>query len=94
MSDDARDFTLRFIEYARQTGAESCDAAIERDAERWPGGKMTGFIVWTSAAWGEWCKLKGYRRTVSGSNDTVLSEADRAEFEVWLAARPITGPVR
>lgn len=84
--------------YVAFAGTESvtCEEKRRREYERWPGGAACGFILWMSDRWQEWAKFKGYRRTASGSNDTMLSDYDHAEFGGWLrgsvfAAREMEG---
>ena len=38
-------FSPRFTAYARSQGL-AAQQALEADIERYPGGKMTGFILW------------------------------------------------
>lgn len=82
----ASDWNPRYVLYAASLG-EAPEQTRERDAERWPGGRNTGFMLWISARWQEWCKLRGYRRTASGSNNTTLTDVDHAEFDAWLGTR-------
>jgi hypothetical protein len=42
-------------------------------------------MIWNSQRLTEWCAMKKYRRTASGSNDTPLSPQDFTEYEAWLA---------
>lgn len=55
------------------------DLMLEIDAQRFPGGKMVGFIVWGGTLLREWLARTGTRRP--------LSAADHAAFDAWLAER-------
>jgi hypothetical protein len=76
----------RYVEYARAHEREPA-AMLEHDTKRFPGGKMAGFMIWMNERWTEWAKLKGFRRTASGSQDTPITEELHAEFDTWLRVR-------
>ena len=42
------EWNSRYLQYCRATGGLSPDATLERDRERYPGGCMCGFILWTN----------------------------------------------
>lgn len=73
----------RYVAYAT---AHGCTPEEMRavDEERFPGGRTAGFLIWMSQRWQEWAKLRGYRLPASGQR-TVLSDADYADFDAWLA---------
>lgn len=69
----------RYVAYARAHG-RTFEEQLAADAERWPGGKMCGFIVWMGHRWLAWRRLRN--RPV---ND-ILSREDHADFNAWLEA--------
>ena len=68
----------RYVRFATVHGRTS-EAQMVHDRERWPGGVMTGFILWMSARWVQWRALRHIPR------DAPLSEADHRDFDEWLA---------
>ncbi len=46
---------------------------------RWPGGVMTGYILWINERWSAFCKL-------FGRNRFFLTDQDHREFDKWLEA--------
>jgi len=66
----------RYVEYCRAHGLTP-DAMLARDEEAYPGGCMTGFILWIGARWREWEALT--------KRGTVHSIEDHAAFDAWLA---------
>lgn len=69
----------RFLAYARAHDLDP-DEMLALDAERYPGGKMAGFIVWIGERWRAWASAVGRR------NLEMLSDADHAAFDEWLGA--------
>jgi hypothetical protein len=69
-----------FRAYAMWHG-RTCDMQIAADIERWPGGRMTGFILWMRDRWSEW---RTERRI--GVNK-ILSDAELSNFAGWLPGR-------
>jgi len=65
--------------------ARTPDEMREADSEDWPGGKMTGFILWMSRRWSQWAKLRGYNVEPASVHRTVLTNAHHADFDAWLA---------
>lgn len=74
----------RFVAYCLAHGETDPATMIARDAERYPGGKMCGFIVWISQRWSAWRASKRYNL------DHFLSTEDHAEFDAWLEERNAT----
>jgi len=72
----------RYLAYAKAHGTLDPEAVLARDRERYPGGCMTGFIVWLGYRWAEWLKATGRRRP--------LTEEDHAAFDAWLSERAET----
>jgi hypothetical protein len=72
----------RYLEYCRVTGGLSPEATLARDRERWPGGAMTGFVVWMPAQWATWRRLNGYKA------DAILDDEAVAAFDAWLRTVP------
>jgi hypothetical protein len=73
-------FTSRYTQYARLTGATSPETALARDIERWPGGKMCGFILFINERWAAYRKARGLKTY------DILTDADHAAFDAALAA--------
>lgn len=70
----------RYLAYARAHGLTP-DAMALLDEARYPGGRMAGFQVWMSERWADWRLARGR------GHDTILSDADHADFDAWLADR-------
>ena len=51
----------RYLAYAKAHGKTPA-GMLASDTERWPGGKMAGFILWVGARWAEWCAARGLAR--------------------------------
>lgn len=51
-------WNFRYVHYAAEQG-RSPEAQLEHDIEKYPGGRMTGFLLWISARWAEWSKHYG-----------------------------------
>lgn len=43
---DPAQWNPRYVAYCAAHGVDDPDVMRARDAERWPGGKMCGFILW------------------------------------------------
>lgn len=69
----------RYVAYARSLG-ETPAQAFERDAKRYPGGRMCGFILWVNERWREFDKTQGNGR------EHVRSKEEHAAFDRWLAS--------
>jgi hypothetical protein len=78
-----KNWAPRYAEYCRAHN-RAPSRMLEDDTARWPGGKMTGFILWLGARLQAYCEQRGWKRTASGSNDHIWSEQDHADFEAWL----------
>lgn len=65
--------------YCRENGNDEA-AQLAIDEERWPGGKMCGYMLWCGEKWREWRTLKGF------AQDRPLSETERNEFMKWVGA--------
>jgi hypothetical protein len=71
-------WNTRYLEYARHEGTENPDAMLRRDENRYPGGRMVGFILWIGARWAEWREKNGKK------HDAPLAQADHDAFDAWL----------
>lgn len=69
----------RFIAYCKAHGAISGAEMLARDDERYPGGVMTGFVLWIGEQWHAWKKAAGHQ-------GKVTTEADHANFDQWLSS--------
>lgn len=69
----------RYVVYARAHG-QTPEQMGSSDVQLWPGGRMTGYIVWIEERWSEYRALRGWIRQYP------LSPADHAAFDAWLEA--------
>lgn len=79
----------RYVAYATAHGRDP-DAMLAHDVERWPGGKMTGFLLWIGERWATWDAQRGQGR------DHVRGDAEIKAFDAWLSGsstRSLTGAV-
>ena len=74
-----RQWTPRYTAYAQAHG-RSPDQMLEFDSERYPGGKMCGFILWIDAKWSEWATVTGHPR--SKDRNAPIWPGDHAAFDV------------
>lgn len=68
-----------FEAYALSQG-RTCEEQLAFDKERWPGGKMAGFILWINEAWDRWSSLTGETPAWGGH----WSTDQRSMFSGWL----------
>ncbi len=73
----AGDWNPYYLTYAAASGL-SPEAMLHYDSERFPGGKMCGFIIWMSQRWQEWDALNKHRR------DHVRFPEEHTRFGEWL----------
>jgi hypothetical protein len=81
----------RFEAYARAHG-RSPEAMLEHDRKAWPGGCMTGFMLWIGEQWTAWLtpQDRKYGATTQRAKD-ILTAEDHAAFDAWLQKRHATG---
>lgn len=72
----------RYLEYCKAHGLTP-DGMMEADVQRYPGGKMTGYICWIGARWHEFC---GIMRV---SADYPMGEKEHTAFDAWLKQRVV-----
>lgn len=72
------DLNPRYVVYALAHG-RTPDQMMEHDKERYPGGKMCGFMLWISDRWQAWHKAHGYRR-----HDYIITREDHGHFDEWI----------
>jgi hypothetical protein len=70
-------WNTRYVQWARAHG-NTAEKQLVADEEAWPGGKMTGFVLWMSNRWEEW------RFVNNRKHDTILSAEDHRAFDTWL----------
>lgn len=68
----------RYVTYCIAQGEPDPERMLARDRERYPGGRMTGFILWASQKWREWDRLNGR------AANSPHSAEDHAAFDAWL----------
>jgi len=75
---NAEPWTSRYLEYARHEGTPDPAVMVRRDENRFPGGKMVGFILWIGARWAQWRELRGLK------HDAPLADTHHEDFDGWL----------
>ena len=81
----------RYVAYATAHGRPPGDM-LAHDLDRWPGGRMTGYILWITEAWRRWAVAAGHPRAHSPT--AHLSKQDHVAFDKWLtsASHPSADP--
>ncbi len=69
----------RYLAYCK-AHFKTPDEMMTRDHVDYPGGLMTGFILWVNAQWNAWA-------TITKADLNFLSERDHKDFSAWLTAR-------
>lgn len=81
MSEDAvEERNPRYVCYATAHG-RSPDGMLVYDAQRFPGGKMAGFICWIEERWEEWERDRPVHERRPWA---TLREELRSAFDAWL----------
>ncbi len=71
------EWNSRYVSYARTHG-HTPETMLEHDEKAWPGGKMTGFMLWIQERWQEWDRAWGHK------SNHVRSTSEHAAFTAWL----------
>ena len=74
--------TPRYLAYCRAHG-RSPEDMLAYDKARYPGGHMTGFILWLGDRWRVFCRMHGTWDTAELERKLGLVEAHR-DFDTWL----------
>jgi hypothetical protein len=75
-------WTHRYTSYARSHGLTP-EQMIAQDADRYPGGRMAGFIIWIGQQWDAWEKATGR----PSRHRVALTLPEHQAFDEWLAGR-------
>lgn len=68
----------RYLAYCAANGLEP-EEMLGKDRERYPGGYMTGFLLWIPQMWKKWDELTG-----RGDLSLPKSRKDHRDFTRWL----------
>lgn len=79
------EWTPRFLAYAEHLGM-SPEGAIIRDRDRYPGGSMTGFVLWLQGRWRAWHKARGIPDRPSDYAAVRGSRWAQDDFDRFLGA--------
>lgn len=71
----------RYLAYCKAQGEPDPDKMMERDGELYPGGVMTGYIVWIGSMWMEW---KDENKKFYSGDLRTPSDSDHDLFDAWL----------
>ena len=67
----------RYLAYCKMMG-KTPDEMLVHDAIEWPGGIMTGFMLWIQGKWWEWDGLNNH------PSREPHGEAQHKAFDLWL----------
>ena len=67
----------RYLRYCEAHGKDP-ESMLVHDDERWPGGVMTGYILWIQSKWSEWHHMHNH------FSDWPVSEQEHKDFDAWL----------
>ncbi len=88
MKATPRAWNPRYVNYARVHG-KTPEAMLVYDEERWPGGKMCGYVLWNNARLYEFSGVRPeafFDRSKRYGVGNVL--VDREAYDAWLSALP------
>lgn len=74
----AYNWNPRYVEYANSHG-RTPDEMLVIDKAEYPGGAMTGYIIWINARWREWKMINR-----KPANEPLFAK-DHESFDLWLA---------
>lgn len=74
----------RFLCYCAATGEPDPDRTLARDKSLFPGGSMTGFLVWIGEMWSDW---DDQRPAQFARDEGVRTPAEHEVFTAWLRAK-------
>lgn len=86
MTDYHKGWNPRYVAYAHANGCTPSGMLVV-DAERYPGGKMCGFVLWNEQKWNEFFAAQNIiiRRDRFGTNDRPFLVAELGqEYSEWL----------
>lgn len=80
-------FNPRYTLYAKAFGNDP-DQQLDVDKRNWPGGCMTGFIIFIGRAWRVFAHL--HRCNHMADIHLLIPDVDR-QFDIWLAGQVANG---
>ena len=81
-TDHGARWNPRYVAYANSHGLTP-EGMRAKDTERFPGGKMVGFMFWIREHLEMWDREQGHDR----ARRDMRSEADHVAFTAWLLAK-------
>lgn len=75
-----QEWNPRYLAYAYAHGETDPKKMLARDAKKYPGGKMCGFIPWIQEKWREWRAIRNIPA------DAILGNEMHKDFDAWLTA--------
>ena len=78
----------RYVEYAR-AHKRTPEKMMAYDRRRFPGGLMTGFVLWNGARWLEWKALHLELAPRAKGDTWYIGDEQHDDFDRWCADRPV-----